>query len=745
MKKVLLSLIIVTLNLCSLTLCNLDRNIHNLQNYLHSLPENVSSDNDDWQDSTYIQFYKRSKSTWTDYFLELFNLKKTNPWNIDSVEELLKHVINFKKKITKQEEQYAIFIKTKPETKFVVWGDLYGAAHSLFRCLYYLHKEGTINEKLQIIKPEYYFVFLGNAVNRSPYSLETLQIILFLIKQNPGRVFYLQGKHEQEGYWKNFNLKHEINYRVNRSKVFKKLLTDFFSLLPKALYIKQDDSTNHVICMSNGLVNYKLDQSSIDRYLESSVNSINYEQINEQSSKVNKLEVIAHLKADVDIKGNISWRGLKLSEPFEGATVWSIISSPIEIYQNYADFHYDAFVKLEMNSNIEKSSIQLFSQDIRNKDGFKGGDQLNIVTGQISLKNNSQNNEISLVGSTMSLSRDLRYLGEQIRLGMALLIEKFNKENKVSGNFVKAVVLDDSYKPAEAVNNIEKLLTDYNINTLLLPIGSPTLAAYLDIVKSGKITVLFPVTGSSDFRKPNLKHIVHWRASYQDETRALMEQVLSQRAKKFAFFYQNDAYGLSPLAIAHQILKENGITQWVDIPYSKSAIDLSDAAEKISQSESDAIGLFSTSSITTNLFSKLRIETLYNKKLFGISPLAEQNFKNYIKEKGINVLFAEIVPNPRTSQLEIVKDFRTLMDQGNHEYNSFALEGYISTSLYLQAIKQLKNQASANTILKYFESLKNFSYKGLSFNFNPETRSLGDKVWLAIDEDNWEKYKPEKK
>ena len=40
-----------------------------------------------------------------------------------------------------------------------------------------------------------------------------------------------------------------------------------------------------------------------------------------------------------------------------------------------------------------------------------------------------------------------------------------------------------------------------------------------NLVKEGKINVLFPGDLEPRFRKEEFKHVIHWRASYQDEAR----------------------------------------------------------------------------------------------------------------------------------------------------------------------------------------------------------------------------------
>ena len=104
------------------------------------------------------------------------------------------------------------------------------------------------------------------------------------------------------------------------------------------------------------------------------------------------------------------------------------------------------------------------------------------------------------------------------------------------------------------------------------------------------------------------------------------------------------------------------------------------------------------------------------------------------------MLFSAVVPNPKTNDLEIVKEFRALMDTNNYAYDIYSLEGYIGTSLYLEALKSLKDNAS-DKLIQYFESYKDFKFKGLTFTFYPPHRSLSQSVWLELSDNQWKEIK----
>lgn len=740
--------------LCSILYMNSlfgEQDLFSMQRYLMQLPEKVMSDEPEWENPFYTNVYAAEVPTFKDTILYYFGLKKNIPWNVTDTEELLKNTLITRwffaprREVALEGISYAEHMTAKEGTKFIIWGDIFGSLHSLIRGLEHFYAQGIIDSQFKIIKPDYYFVFLGNFIDRSPYSIQTLHLILLLMERNGDKVIVLNGKHETDDYWINYSLARQITGyfgKENQAKItdFRGLVSDFFSSLTESLYITQKDSTQDIICLSNTIPNFRLDKRTLGDFFSRHVGAIDFIPVSKKFIE-EPVPLVAVIQGGDTIKKSLDLSGLSLLLPHDNASVWSVISCPNSLYQQFAGYYYDSFVELTLGARVKDATIQLFSQDIRGKEGFKGRTKFNLITGQKVDHSIEKFRSIYSVGSTMALSKGGLSLGIPAKIAMTLAIDKSNDTNYLNGLFVKAVIMDDRYAAHQAKENVNTLMRDYNIDTLLIPIGSPTLSAYFDLVKTGKVTVLFPQTGSTHFRGPNYHNIIHWRPSYKDEARVLIEYMISKKsAKKFAFFYQRDSYGMPPLEAAHEVLKEHGITDWIDIPYGQYDVDFSAGVQAVIQGRPDAIGLFSISGITKNFFKQLGDEVLLGKKIFGLSGIEDADLRRFFDEHDIKVTFVEAVPSTK-SNLEIVKEYRDLMDIYNYEYDVFGLEAYICTQAFLDALKSIQGDITAQKILRYFESLKNFSFRGLNLNFNPENRTLSNTLWLRTGSDDWQEVK----
>ena len=212
-------------------------------------------------------------------------------------------------------------------------------------------------------------------------------------------------------------------------------------------------------------------------------------------------------------------------------------------------------------------------------------------------------------------------------------------------------------------------------------------------------------------------------------------------ARRFAFFYQDDGYGRGPLGAAHAFLKERGISEWLDVPYNRTDVIFREKARQIQEYQPEVIALFSTGNQTRELIRQLGVDTLVNKWLMGISFLAEDSFKRYVRQRGLSIAFAQVVPDPAQSDLPIVTEYRAAMDEQRFEYDTFSLEGYITTRLYCAMLEKLDTQRAPADVMRALEQIHSFNFGGIPLSFNAEKRELSHTIWLELNPIDWKEIR----
>ncbi|MGB8366784.1 MAG: ABC transporter substrate-binding protein [Candidatus Babeliales bacterium] len=716
-----------------------------LQEYAAMHPELPSSDDEDWLDPDYTTFHQDLYQGFIARFAQLFGLQKKPVWTPNYFEKLLQSIVKEREK-QKLSGRLVAHIQLLQPAKFYIWGDLHGAFHSLVRALEWLYKNDVITQDLKIVDPSHYFVFNGDAIDRSPYTLETLSILFLLLERNEKQVFYIRGKHEVEGHWQNFSLNRELHVRIGDSSEKKKplieLVRKFFNTLPLALYINTKKNDSQVIRISH----YGRDSLGIDEeYFGNFWNETNKEDImyydvrnKKKSKKSVSVEAMITtedlLRESRTINGDPKdITGLGLLDQEYGSMTWAILSAPIMPYQTHYNFYSDAFAVLDVKTPISDSTITLYNQNLKKKDGFKKNKTFKLFFGVPADIDRGIVTELK-VGSTIPLRGTEATSGIQDKRGISARIREANQSIGPGRKYhIKLIIYNDDYDPYLARKNIRRLIEKDKVDIILCPLGSPTLAAYLDYVKEGKILILFPITGSDSFRKKDLVNLINWRATYSDEISALVNYIMAEHfISNFAFFYQDDAFGTGALKVAHDTLKKKGISEWTDISYGRGSSKFSEQAKAMKIAQPGAIGLLSTALPSQEFMRQIGVDFLANKIIFGM--VGQIPFRQFAEQKGIQIYWGSAVPNPKISDLEIVKEYRQAMNRNNYPLGVFSLEAYIGTSIFIEMLQKIEGDVTFDKIKQQFEVFNNFQFKGFTLNFNPETRTIFDSVWIETGE-----------
>lgn len=685
-------------------------------------------------------FVAQKPSFWT-RLLQWFGYGKTNDlFDTAHVKQLIYEVIQ-RRELEAFYGKHVVTLPLGAGEHLVVFGDLQGAFHSFVRDLLELEKLGIVSDDFKI-KQGYYFVFNANVIGRTPYNLELLAIILTLMQKNPAQVIYIRGAYEDENYGGQsftrqlFNLG-ELNAKDKNS--LGSLFERFLNTLPYAAYVNYKEGKELFRISGYGRDREAINERMMGNYFKRPATETFVYRLENKLPASHDIHVRAMIKSVDGTEDIIAPEAIKLLDPYGGATTWTSFSSPTQLHNKISNFYNDSFIIIDLGENLSDAIINVYSRDIRTDDPFVQTKRFMLQRGDELLpgmKPQDVRNTIN-IGSTLDLTKIVAITGRAVRQGILSCVQEHNKQQGQEPK-LKVFILDDGYSPAKAHENIDYLMQEEKIDIFLLPVGSPTLYASLDLLKAGSIVTLFPVTGAQEFRVPDLPGIINLRASYREEVYALVPYLIKRHAaKRFVFFYQDDVYGMTPMQVAREILLEQGITEWTEIPYNRNTTDFKEVVERIIKAQPDALGLFSSAAPTAEMLRQLGIRPLVGIQVFGTSFLADDAFKRFSEDLGYKYVFARAVPNPQESDWPIADEYRTIMQQQGHKISPFSFEAYIGTSLLYHALPSLRGVVNHETVRTYFENLKDFSYKGLKLNFDPLTRGLMQDVWLDTGKTTW--------
>jgi len=337
-----------------------------------------------------------------------------------------------------------------------------------------------------------------------------------------------------------------------------------------------------------------------------------------------------------------------------------------------------------------------------------------------------------LIGQSAAFSGPAAQLGIQMRAGAKLWIDHVNAQGGVNGRTIELKTRDDKYESALAAENTKKFISEDRVFALFAYVGTPTSQASLPIFTEARVPFVAPFTGAELLRTPFNRYIFNVRASYFDETEAIVEHVTRTGSQKIAVFYQNDSYGQAGLegvkrALAKRNLKVAGLGT-----VERNTTNVGEAAKAIDATQADAIVMISAYGSTAEFVRQMKaagsLASFYTVSFVGSKALAEA-----LGEEGRGVTIAQVVPFPWSPLTPVVKEYLELAKRtGNVDINFSTLEGFIAAKVLVEGLRRSGANLTRERFIAAMESINNLDLGGFGVSFSSTNHNASRFVDLAM-------------
>lgn len=345
------------------------------------------------------------------------------------------------------------------------------------------------------------------------------------------------------------------------------------------------------------------------------------------------------------------------------------------------------------------------------------------------------------IGMSADFSGPIDYLGLKTRIGVQIYLNSINEESKYKFDLIS---YDDKYNPIIASNNVRKLINE-DVVAFIGNVGTPTANVTIPIINENKIISFGAYTGGNVLRSSETnEYIFNYRVSYSQEAYYLVSNLLLNGIKpeEIAFFTQNDTYGDSGYYGGIKALKDFGFNDINKIEhgrYTRGTVNIEGALSKLLDSpyEIKAVVMVSVDAPTVK-FIKYAKEDFPNLKFFLLSPINLDIIKKELKNFYADIFTTQVVP-PFNSDLPIIEEYKRNLKKffPNEELNLISFEGYISTKLFMEVIKEIdKDKITKELISEAFYNSKEIDI-GLGYisSFDKFSHQYSQKIWfIKIDE-----------
>lgn len=380
-----------------------------------------------------------------------------------------------------------------------------------------------------------------------------------------------------------------------------------------------------------------------------------------------------------------------------------------------------------------------------------------------------------VLGMSAAFSGASRGLGIELHRGARAYFDALNAAGGIVGRPVVIRALDDGYDPVPAIENSLRLLADEDVVALFGYVGTPTVTRVLPLLKlrsrpevlldtpelklwsTRGLLMFFPFTGAQPLRAPPYGEFVfNLRASYRDETAALVEGFATAGRQRLGIFYQADAYGRSGWDGVRRAAARSPSEVVAEATYRRGArfdADFGDQVEILRGAGAEAVIAIGAYAACAGFIRDARdagwAAPIANLSFVGSDNLLEL-LRTASQQRGLDytagLVNSEVVPSYEDTALPAVREYRERMDRIDPRpepgladpdyrplrYSAASLEGYLNAKLMTGILRRADDPLSPDDLRRAAESLESIDLGiGTPVGFGPHDHQGLERVYFT--------------
>jgi ABC-type branched-subunit amino acid transport system substrate-binding protein len=270
-------------------------------------------------------------------------------------------------------------------------------------------------------------------------------------------------------------------------------------------------------------------------------------------------------------------------------------------------------------------------------------------------------------------------------------------------------------------------------------VGTPTSVKIKPLVQEARIPLVGLFTGAQILRNPFQRYIINIRASYYQETGAVVKELVeSLGVTKFAVFYQYDDYGFDGLTGAQIALKRYGLNPVATGHYRRGSLEVEDALNQIVRSGAEAVTMIGTYEPCAAFIKSARSRQ-FHPIFHCVSFVGSEELLNRLGPLGVGVIITQVVPPPSATLLlpaaeEYTRLLRRFYPEDRPNYVGF--EAFLNAKVMAEGLRRAGPVPDREKFIDAIETIENFSL-GIAnpLSFGPDDHQGLDKVYFTLIDD----------
>jgi branched-chain amino acid transport system substrate-binding protein len=324
--------------------------------------------------------------------------------------------------------------------------------------------------------------------------------------------------------------------------------------------------------------------------------------------------------------------------------------------------------------------------------------------------------------------------GVDMRQVIQTYFAQVNKGGGVNGRKIDLVALDDGYETDRTVANTKTLIGDKRVFALLAFYGSsPTTEAMNTVFGPARVPLVGTISGAGTLREPvaknpNSHYMFNVRASYADETEAIINQLVSLGLKNIAVFYQNDGFGKSGLEGVTASLKKHNLAPSAVATVERNSVDVAAAVDTIAKAKPQAVVMVTLYKPTAAFVQAMK-KAGQRPMFTTLSPVGTEQLVKELGADARGIVISQVMPYPWNDIVPMVRDYQKLVGKGAYSY--YGIEAYAMARIMVEALRKTGKEPTREKLVAALEST-NTDLGGFRIGFTNTNRQGSRFVEMTV-------------
>jgi len=191
------------------------------------------------------------------------------------------------------------------------------------------------------------------------------------------------------------------------------------------------------------------------------------------------------------------------------------------------------------------------------------------------------------------------------------------------------------------------------------------------------------------------------RASYADETEAIVNQLVSLGLKNIAVFYQNDGFGKSGLEGVTASLKKHNLAPSAVATVERNSVDVTAAIDTIAKARPQAVVMVTLYKPTAAFVQGMK-KAGQNPMFTTLSPVGTEQLVKELGADARGIVISQVMPYPWNDIVPMVRDYQKLVGKGAYSY--YGIEAYAMARIMVEALRKTGKEPTREKLVAALES-----------------------------------------